>query len=414
MRVAIVGAGVSGLVCAHLLQGDHDVAVLEAAPRIGGHANTVEVELGGQVIGVDTGFIVYNDRNYPLFSRLLGELGVATTKSDMSFSVTGRERDFEYRPTNLDTVFAQRSNLLRPSFHRMLIDIARFNRAARHLLAEGDHETTLGELLGRGRLSPRLRDHFVVPLGASIWSADPAHFAEMPAATYARFMDNHGLLSFGDQPRWRTVAGGSRRYLEALTRPFADRIRCSSPIDKVVRRAGEVELHLARGGVERYDAVVLATHADQSLRLLSDPTPEERAVLSAIRYQENLAILHTDARLLPRRRRCWASWNYHLLDEATGAVAVTYHLNRLQSLSAPEELLVTLNQETAIDPARVIARFAYAHPVLDRDAVRAQTRLGAIQGRAGTYFCGAWAGYGFHEDGVRSAHGAVEALRRAA
>jgi predicted NAD/FAD-binding protein len=255
-----------------------------------------------------------------------------------------------------------------------------------------------------GGFSRRLRDDFVVPLGSSIWSADPTCFDEMPAATYVAFMANHGLLSFGDQPQWRTVTGGSRRYVDALSRPFRERIIAGHPVDKIVRRPEEIEIHTAGGERHVVDRVVVATHADQALELLSDPTDAERRVLGAIRFQANVATLHTDVALLPRRRRAWASWNYHLLDDPAGRATLTYHMNQLQSLDSRHEILVTLNREDAIDPARVLASFAYAHPVLDPAAVAAQRCRDEIQGIRGTYFCGAYWGYGFHEDGVRSAH----------
>ncbi len=410
MRIAIIGAGVSGLVAAHLLHPQHEITVFEQNGYLGGHAHTVRVPLDDCDLDVDTGFIVYNDCNYPLFSRLLGDLEVATEKSAMSFSVSHRPSGFEYRATNADTIFAERHNLLRPSFHRMLVDIARFNRAGRRLLERGDDSRTLGELLAGHGFSRRLRDHFVVPLGSSIWSADPATFDEIPASTYARFMANHGLLGFRDQPQWRTISGGAARYVAALSRPFRDRVQRSVRVDKVVRRDRTVEVHSDGGEAWVFDRVVVAAHSDQALALLSDPSPAERAVLGAIRYQENVATLHTDTTMLPRSRRAWASWNHHLLDERTGRATLTYHMNQLQAIDSRHEILVTLNREDDIDPATVLGSYSYAHPVFDAAAVRAQGRRSEIQGHRGTYYCGAYWGYGFHEDGVRSAYDVARLL----
>lgn len=410
MRIAIVGTGISGLVAAHLLHARHDVTLYEAAGHVGGHAHTVEMELDGGPVAVDTGFIVFNERNYPIFSALLAELGVATQVSDMSFSVSHTTRDFEYRPTTVNSLYACRSNLLRPSFHRMLIDVARFNRTARRALEGPCEARTLGELLAAGRFSPRLANEFVVPLASAIWSADPTRLLDMPVATYVRFMANHGLLAFGDQPTWRTVTGGSARYVEAITRPFGDRIRLRSPVGTVVRRTDGVEVRTGAHGTEHFDTLVLATHSDEALALLGDPTPDEVAVLGPLRYQSNVATLHTDRSLLPRRRRAWASWNYHLHDEPRGCATLSYHMNRLQALDCAEEVLVTLNRADEIDPGRVHASFTYDHPVLDAKAVRAQARRHEIQGRNRTYFCGAYWGFGFHEDGARSAYEACALL----
>ena len=404
MRIAVVGAGVSGLVAARLLNGRHDVTVFEANDYVGGHTHTVHVELDDAELDVDTGFIVYNEQNYPLFTALLRELEVATQPSPMSFSVSREPAGIEYRATSFGTLFAQRANLLRPSFHRMLVDIARFNRAARAVLEQGDEHSSLDDLLARGRFSRELRDHFVVPLGSSIWSADPAHFGEMPAMTYARFMANHGLLSFGAQPLWRTVTGGAHHYVRRLLRDLDGRVRSGAPVERIERRDDGVELVAQGHDAELFDAVVVATHADEALALLVDATPDERSVLGAIGFQPNTATLHTDSTMMPRNRRAWASWNYHLVDDAAGQATLTYYMNALQSLTTRHDVLVTLNREDAIDPSCVVASFSYHHPVLDAGAVAAQRRRSEIQGRRNTYFCGAYWEYGFHEDGVRSAY----------
>jgi predicted NAD/FAD-binding protein len=330
----------------------------------------------------------------------------------MSFSVADERTGLEWRSTSASTVFAQRRNVANPAFLRMLADVARFNRVARRVAVEGaDADLTLGEFLDAGRWSRELIDGYLVPLGSAIWSADPRSFADIPLVTFARFFDNHGLLRLGDRPRWRTVEGGSARYVDAIVRALPGGVRCAEGVEKVVRRPrGTVELRTATGDLQEFDHVVIATHSDQALRLLADPTPAEREILGAIRYQPNRATLHTDARLLPRSRRAWASWNYHRLAEDRGQAAVTYFMNRLQGIDSPTPILVTLNRDDAIDPARVLATFDYDHPVLDAAAVRAQGRHGEISGRQGTSFAGAYWGFGFHEDGVQSALRVCRAL----
>jgi uncharacterized protein len=412
MRIAIIGSGVSGLVCAHLLHGRHDVILYEADDRPGGHSHTQRVELSDATAHVDTGFLVYNERTYPLFCRLLDRLGVATQPSDMSFSVTDARTGIEWRGTSPSTVFAQRRNVARPAFVRMLVDIARFNRLARGLLEDPppDH-VTLEDVLAPHRWSTGFRDWYLVPLGSSIWSADPTTFTRIPAATFVRFFERHGLLRLRDQPRWRTVTGGSQTYVQAILRPLEaeGRVRFGTPIDQIRREAGAVEL-VGPGGAESFDHVIVATHSDQALGMLSDPDRLEAATLGAIRYQANRATLHTDARLLPQTRRAWASWNYHRLHAESDQATLTYHLNQLQAIPSTTPVLVTLNQDEAIDPKLVLARMDYAHPVLDPPAIAAQRRHAEINGARRTWFCGAYWGYGFHEDGVRSAVETCRAL----
>jgi predicted NAD/FAD-binding protein len=403
MRIAIVGTGVSGLVCAHLLSRRHDVTLFEAEGRPGGHAHTVTVDLADGSFDVDTGFLVYNERNYPGLIRLFDSLGVATKPSDMSFSVTDEVSGLEWKGSSFDTVFAQRRNLVRPSFLRMLSDIVRFNRMARDLL-EAPHDTTisLAGLLERGHWSPQFLNWYLVPMGSSIWSADPSTFLDMPAVTFSRFFANHGLLEYGNQPSWRTVEGGSRRYVDAVLAPLGSAVRLEQPVDKVTRSEDEVELHTA-DGPERFDHVVIATHSDQALDLLSDPGPTEREVLGAIAYQTNRATLHTDVSLLPRNRRAWASWNYHRLPDHPTEATLTYRLRSLQGVDSEDELLITLNRDDAIDPDRVLRTFDYTHPVYDAAAIAAQQRQEELNGVRRTWYCGAYWGYGFHEDGVESA-----------
>ncbi len=426
MKIAIVGTGISGLVCAHHLHRDHDVTVFEANDYLGGHTHTVDVSLDGATHAVDTGFIVYNEQNYPEFSRLLDELGVATQPTTMSFSVRDEATGREYRADGFGGVFAQRSNLIDPHFGRMLADIVRFNRRARALLAHhqaaidaGDQATavrlenlTLDDLVAETRASPMFVSHYLVPLGAAIWSADPQRFGRFPAVSWSRFMDNHGLLHVRGTPHWRTVTGGARRYVDALVAPFADRIRLATPVSKIRRQPRhdggvEVEVLSSPTGPERFDRVILASHSDQALRLLSDPSDAERDILGALTYQPNVATLHTDARFLPRRPAARACWNAHVGVPARArdggpATSLTYWMNALAGIESAQPLLVTLNRHDDIDPDAVLDRFDYDHPMFDLDALAAQRRRAEIQGVNGTWFAGAYWGYGFHEDGVRS------------
>jgi len=407
VRVAIIGGGISGLTAAYHLHREHDITLFEAAGRVGGHVDTHDVTLGGRDYAVDTGFIVFNDRTYPCFTRLLSELAVQSQKSDMSFSVSCAESGLEYNGTSLNALFAQRGNLLRPVFWRMLRDILRFNRAAPGLLEEDCNELALGEYLERGGYSRTFRDYYILPMGAAIWSTDPGQMLAFPARFFVRFFMNHGLLSLRDRPVWRVIQGGSRTYVERLVAPFRDRIRTATPVHRITRHSDHVDLHLA-DGTARFDALFLACHSDQALALLSDPTPAEKEVLSAIRYQANEAVLHTDTRQLPRRRLAWAAWNYLMPEGPEGRVSLTYNMNTLQGLDAPETLCVTLNASERIDPARILARMTYHHPLFTPSGVTAQSRHREIDGTRRTYYCGAWWRYGFHEDGVVSA---LEALR---
>jgi predicted NAD/FAD-binding protein len=403
MRVAIIGGGISGLLAAYLLTPDHDITVFEANDYIGGHTHTVPVTLGEETYAVDTGFIVFNDWTYPNFIKLLTRLGVASQPSSMSFSVRCERTGLEYNGTSLNTLFAQRRNLLRPSFHRMVRDILRFNRTAPALLQTEDLPLTLGDYLVAQSYSREFIDHYLIPMGAAIWSADPQQIHCFPAQAFIRFFHNHGMLTVNHRPQWRAVRGGSWRYVEVLTHPFRDRIRLSSPVRSITRYPDRVEVTPQQGETERFDRAIVATHSDQALALLSDASDQEREILEAIPYQQNEVILHTDTSLLPRRRLAWASWNYHIPREPRDQVAITYNMNILQNLPAPEPLCVTLNCDQAIDPEKVIRRFTYHHPVYTQAALAAQKRADHINGLNRTYFCGAYWGYGFHEDGVNSA-----------
>jgi len=403
MKIAVIGTGIAGNVAAYRLQRAHDITVYEAASHVGGHTHTHSVEQAGRTYRVDTGFIVFNDRTYPNFVALLNELGVATQESSMSFSVRDDASSLEYNGTTLNTLFAQRSNLLRPSFLGMIGDILRFNRRAPALLTQPGGELPLADLLARERYGRAFIEHYIVPMGAAIWSTDPASMLAFPARLFVRFLHNHGMLSVNDRPVWRTVRGGSASYVERLTASFRDRIRLNMPVEWVRRIPGGVIVKALGHEAVHYDAAIMACHSDQALKLLADPSAAERDVLGAIPYQRNEAVLHTDTRLLPRKRLAWAAWNYHVLPGNRGPVALTYNMNILQRLDSPLPFLVTLNRGDAIDPAQVIKRITYHHPLYTPAAVAAQARQRELNGALRTYFCGAWWGNGFHEDGVVSA-----------
>ena len=411
MKIAVIGRGVAGNVAAYHLQREHDITVFEAASHVGGHTHTHEIEHEGRTVAVDTGFIVCNDRTYPNYLELMSELGVELQDSDMSFSVQTAD-GLEYNGTTLNSLFAQRRNLLRPSFYRMIRDTLRFNREAPRLLEWRSDSVTLGEYLDVQGYSPQFVEHYILPMGAAIWSAGTDTLRNFPARYFVRFFHNHGMLSVDDRPQWRTVCGGSARYVEKLTAGFRDRIRLRAPVESVRRTPAGVFVKPAGGEAERFDRVFFGCHSDQALRLLTDASVTERAVLGAIRYQRNDVLLHTDTRVLPKRRLAWAAWNYHLVDRAAERVAVTYHMNILQRIESRTPLLVTLNMPDRIDEARVIRELQYEHPVFTPEAVAAQGRHADINGADRAYFCGAYWGFGFHEDGVVSALAALEHFRQ--
>lgn len=404
MRIAIIGSGIAGLTCAYLLSRKHEVTVFEAAGWVGGHTHTVDVVWRGERHAIDTGFIVFNDWTYPHFIRLLEQLGVASQPTQMSFSVHDPLSGLEYNGHDLNTLFAQRRNLLSPGFWGMLRDILRFNRQSLADLEQQRIEptTTLGAYLDEGGYGQRFIEHYIVPMGSAIWSMSRADMLGFPLAFFVRFCRNHGLLSVNQRPQWRVVAGGSRSYVAPLCRPFAERIRLGCRVHRVGRDEGGVTL-VSDAGTERFDNVVFACHSDQALALLEAPSVHERSVLGAIGYAENDVVLHTDSRLLPRRRNAWASWNYRLGGPEQAPAAVTYNMNILQGIEAPTTFCVSLNQTALIDPAQILARFSYAHPQYSLAASAAQARQMQLQGQQHSYFCGAYWGNGFHEDGVLSA-----------
>lgn len=409
-RVAIVGAGVSGLVAAaELHRAGHEVQVFEEGGYPGGHTNTIDVETPLGEWSVDTGFIVFNELNYPNFERMLGELDVGSQPADMSFSVSDGRGGFEWATTGPRGLFARPAHALDPRFLRMLRDLGRFNREARKLVGSGGGGPSLRRFLADGGYSEYFVERLLVPQASAVWSANPAQMWSFPAGFLAEFFDNHRVLQLRDRPAWRSISGGARHYVESLVAPFQDRLHLRSPVRRIHRVPDGVVVALD-DSCERFDEVVIAVHSDVALRLLADPSRAEAEVLGAIPYQRNEAVLHTDVRLMPRRRSAWASWNYHLTDRPTRRTTVTYHMNRLQSLDADRDFLVTLNLTEAIDPGEIIRTIDYAHPVFTPEGIAAQRRWAEISGARRTHYCGAYWRWGFHEDGVWSALRAVTEL----
>jgi predicted NAD/FAD-binding protein len=403
MRLAIIGTGISGLVVAHLLAADHELTIFEAGARVGGHTHTVTVERGGKRHDLDTGFIVCNNRTYPNFLRLLSKLGVATQPSDMSFSVHCESSGLEYSGGSLRGLFAQPGNLFRWSFHRMLRDIFRFNREAPALLKEPGDGPELGDYLRSSAYSAEFIDFYMLPMAAAIWSAEPAQIWRFPAKFLVHFCQNHGLLSIFDRPQWMTVAGGSQRYIDKIIEPFRDRIRLQSAVALIHRNARGVIVTTREGRADTFDHAIVAAHGDQALAMLTEPTVQEREVLGAFAFQENEVVLHTDTKLMPTCRGAWASWNYHVPRQPAQRATVTYHLNRLQNLRSDDDFCVTLNRTDAIDPGKILRKIIYHHPVYSHGSFAAQKRWAEVSGVNRIHYCGAYWGYGFHEDGVNSA-----------
>jgi predicted NAD/FAD-binding protein len=408
VRIAVIGAGVAGLHAAWRLSRNHDVTIFEANDYPGGHTNTVDVELAGRTWAVDTGFIVFNDWTYPNFIAMLGELGVAWQPSNMSFSLSCERSGLEYNGTSANSLFAQRRNLLRPSFLRMIADILRFNSRAKALIGSGDESLTLGAYLRDGGYSRQFTEHYILPMGRAIWSAEASAMLEFPARFFVEFFDRHGFLSVDDRPVWQTICGGSREYVRKLLAASSAKLLLSTPVESIRRQPDRVLVRTMRGTVDTFDHVFLACHSDQALGLLESPIPAELAVLQALPYASNEAILHTDESLLPKRPLARAAWNYHLLADPQEPVALTYDMSSLQSLNAPVRFLVTLNHRRAIDERRILRSFSYQHPVYLPQGVAAQKRQRELNGQRRTYFCGAYWRCGFHEDGVVSAQSALE------
>ena len=409
MKIAVVGAGISGLAAAWALSAQYRVTLFEAADYLGGHTHTVDVAVDGVNFSVDTGFLVFNQRTYPRLTAMFAALGVETTNSDMSFGVSLSDPALEWAGSGLSTLFAQKRNLARPGFWRMLRDMLRFNRRT----AEANlPQVTLGTYLVREHYSAEFRDWYLLPMAAAIWSCPTDAMLEYPLATFVRFCRNHGLLQISNRPQWQTVTGGGRNYVERIA-SLLDDIRIATPVQGVRRDSTGVQIDLPNGAGEHFDQVVLACHSDQALALMgSGASAQERSILGAIRYQANRAVLHTDTRLLPRDSRIWSAWNYMSGQHRMGgqAVSVSYLINRLQPLPLTTPVILSLNPHVEADSAKVLGNYDYAHPVFDEAAINAQEQLLAIQGKGRLWFCGAWRGYGFHEDGLASALAVADLL----
>ncbi len=411
MHIAVIGSGISGLACAHYLSARHTVSVFEANRRLGGHTATVNVALGTRRFAVDTGFIVFNDWTYPNFISLLDELGISSKPTSMGFSVRDQDTGLEYAGTNLDALFAQRRNLMSPRFLRMVRDILRFNKESVADLEAGRlaDDDTLGAYLERNRYSEGFKRDYLIAMGSAIWSSDCASMMDFPVQFFVRFFKNHGLLSVKNRPQWRVIEGGSREYIAPLCRRFEERVHTNKAVSSIRRDAAGVTIEFADGDQQRFDQVVIATHSDQALAMLESPTERERDVLGALPYQANDVVLHTDTKLLPKNRKTWSSWNYRLGVDASRAV-LTYNMNILQGLNAPETFCVTLNDTASINPHKILGRFRYDHPVFSLEGMAAQARWDEINGVQNTWYCGAYWHNGFHEDGVVSALRVAEAL----
>ena len=405
MKIAIIGSGISGLTCAYLLHKKHEVTIFEKNDYIGGHTHTHEIEYNDKLWNIDSGFIVYNERTYPNFIKILDQLGVNRQLTRMGFSVKSEKHNLEYAGHSLDGLFAQRSNFFRPSFIRMLRSMLRFNSEARDDLKTIDPNLTLGEYLSSNNYPDEFIKHFIIPIGAAIWSTVPSLMMDIPAIFFIRFFDNHGMLQIIDRPNWWVISGGSKKYVEKMVSGFEDKIKLSTPVQRVKRNQGNVIIQygLQIPGSEKFDSVIFATHSDQALAILDTPSKAETEILGAIKYQRNDALLHFDDSILPRRKKAWSSWNYLLDEDQDGAVALTYNMNILQSLNSSRTFCVSLNSGDLVDRAKVIKELSYEHPLYTISTIEAQNRKHEISGINNTYFCGAYWRNGFHEDGVISA-----------
>lgn len=405
MRIAIIGAGISGLTTAYLLNKKHDITVFEKNDYIGGHTHTHDIDMDGKTFSVDSGFIVYNENTYPNFIKLLDRLGVESQLSSMGFSVKAIGKNLEYAGNSLSALFAQRSNFFKPSFFRMIRGILNFNRQAEFDLAKFSPDTTLEEYLEKKGHSKEFIENYIVPMGAAIWSTKPSDMLKMPVVFFIKFFKNHGLLQIKDRPKWWVIKGGSKYYVEKLIENFKDKIKVSTPISTIKRTDEIIEILYGTDSLisESFDAVILATHSDQALKILDQPTSKEKEILGALPYQKNEALLHFDDSILPSRRSAWSSWNYLLDEDKDKPVALTYNMNILQSLESEHTFCVTLNSDNVVDPRKIIKKLNYEHPLFTLKGIRAQNRKKEISGENRTFYCGAYWRNGFHEDGVVSA-----------
>ncbi|REL26883.1 FAD-dependent oxidoreductase [Thalassotalea euphylliae] len=409
-RIAVIGSGIAGLTSAYLLSKKHQVTVFEQNDYIGGHTATIDIDYQGEQLAIDTGFIVFNNKTYPLFLQLLEEIGVGRQETEMSFSVHNLQTGFEYNGHNLNTLFAQRRNIVRPRFWHLISEILRFNRHCKALHGAGldDNGQTLGQFLNEHNYSRFFCEHYILPMGAAIWSSSVAEMEAFELKFFIRFFHNHGLLNIADRPQWYVIPGGSKQYIAPLTKSFANDIQLNAELIAVTRQENSVTLRFTSGSEQVFDEVVFACHSDQALALLGDASSEEKQVLGDIPYQANSVVLHTDKALLPKRKKAWASWNYQLTTNRNRPASVTYNMNILQGLNAKHTYCVTLNQEEDINPEHIIKKFEYHHPVFNLTSMAAQQKRALICGQRNTHFVGAYWYNGFHEDGVRSANDVAE------
>ena len=412
MKIAIIGTGISGLTSAYLLSKEHSVHVYESQDYIGGHVHTIPVHLNGLSYEIDTGFIVFNDRTYPNFNKLLNQINVLSKPTSMSFSVKCEKTGLEYNGTSINGLFAQRLNLLKPSFLLMVKDILRFNRDAKVFLNDSVEEITFGEFLKRGGYSNSLKNNYALPMASAIWSAKSKVIENANFRFFAQFFDNHGMLNVNDRPQWRVIKGGSKQYTLKLIESFKKNIRINSPVNKIIRKNEGIEVVFNKQQKELYDRVIIATHSDQALKMIENPSHEEREILSAIPYQTNVAHLHWDCSVLPKQKNAWASWNYFKPNKLKDETTVTYYMNMLQNLNIPRNICVSLNIEEHIDPKKIYKKIIYQHPVFTSQAILAQKRHKEIDGVDKIHFCGAYWGSGFHEDGINSALSVCKAFGR--
>lgn len=409
MRIAVIGSGIAGLGSAWMLSRQHEVVLFEKNKRLGGHTDTHDIELGGRHHAVDTGFIVFNHEHYPLLTRMFTELGVDSQPTTMSFSAHDAGTGLEYNAGSLGGLFCQRRNLLSARFWRMLVDLRRFYRESPALLSAEEPGPTLGEYLQQNHYSDAFRDDHLVPMASALWSSPSRHILDFPAVELVRFMANHDMLQISDRPQWRVVSGGSKRYIDAMRKRWTIDERLDCPVTSVRRHGDQIAVRSA-AGVESFDQIVLACHADEALDLLDDASETERAILGDLGYQDNETVLHTDASILPERRKAWAAWNAYIPADRDAPCSVSYWMNALQSIESSEPLIVSLNRTHQIDPEKILRRMSYRHPVQTQASASARRRKSEIQGKSRTWFAGAYWGFGFHEDGLRSALNVAEAL----
>jgi predicted NAD/FAD-binding protein len=410
MKIAIIGSGISGNTLAYHLNSNHQITLFESNSRVGGHSHTHEIEIANQKLNVDTGFIVFNKKTYPHFLNLLHELKVPYENSAMSFSVKDSQKDFEYNGTNLNALFAQRKNLISPTFYKMIKEILRFNKSST-LLLKNNEEISLGEYLNREAYSDFFKKYYILPMGSAIWSSDVKTMMTFPAKFFVRFFDNHGMLNINDRPQWLTITGGSINYVKKLISPFEKKIKLNSQIKSVERKNDHVDIQF-HDRDEKFDWVFFACHSDEALKLIKSPTQDEKNVLKAIPYKDNEVILHFDERFMPRRKLAWAAWNYHVAEDSSSPVSLTYNMNILQNLKTNVPVLVTLNPKEKIDKHKIIKKLSYAHPQYSLKSIEAQSKHHLISGVNRTSFAGAYWGNGFHEDGVKSAIDAIEQFNK--